>query len=212
MLGITTSQPVHWPPSASPAVASVTPVGAVTPAQGMLRDPSSSGFGSGRDGQSGVTPDAAQDRRASSDKGSPETKAAPILPGEKQEGGRAGASSGLADTAQTQELDKQAKAQAEERAAQQLQLQEVLSTVWKASAAVVDVVLGRDAGGAAGSANPATEANKVASATQAASGPLTIGPSAQAVQRLPSDPVTYSDQGAGVWEAVETGTRLNKKA
>lgn len=212
MLGITTSQPVHWPPSASPAVTPVTPVGSVTPAQGTLRDPSSSGFGSGRDGRSGVTPDAAQDRRASADKGSPETQAAPILPGEKQEGGRAGASSGLADTAQTQELSKQAQAQAEERAAQQLQLQEVLSTVWKASAAVVDVVLGRDAAAVAGSANPATEANKAASAAQAAPDALAIRQSAQDAQRLPSDPVTYSDQGTGVWDAVETGTRLNKKA
>lgn len=215
MLGITSSQPVHWPPATSPAVAPVAPVGAVTPAQGMLRDSSSSGFGSGREGRSGVTPDATQGRQTSKDKGTTETKAAPILPGEKPEAGLTGASTSAADAAQSQEQNKQAQAQAEERAAQQLQLQEVLSSVWKASAAVVDVVLGRDAATAAasvGSATQATDVNPSSSVTQASPDALTIRQNPPAVQQAPSDPVTYSDQGAGVWNAVETGTRVNQKA
>ena len=216
MLGITSSQPVHWPPSTSPAVAPVAAVGAVTPAQNPLRDASSSGFGSGREGRAGVAPDAAQDKRSASDKAGPETTAAPILPREQPEGGQPGAPIETADATLTEAQKKEAQAQAEERAAQQLQLQEVLSTVWKASAAVVDAILGREAApvtaaASAGLGARSLEASQTPWVAQAVADTPNTGSRAQSAQHLPTDPVVYSDQGASVWGTLETGTHLNRK-
>ncbi|QCB46842.1 hypothetical protein [Hydrogenophaga sp. PAMC20947] len=222
MLSVTTSQPVHWPLSPSPAVSPVTPVGAVAPVQSQTRD-QASGFGSGREGRAGTAPDTPQDRRASTDKVMPQAMAAPILPREQPEGGQRGETSSVADAALAQKQAREAQVQAEEKAAQQPQLQEVLSTVWKASAAVVDAILGRDAGvgnvsqGAsldAAVALPGSSRAVTAEGAPVVTRSQTPQPAADApaplADRIASEPVTYNDQGASVWGAIETGTRLNQ--
>ena len=213
MLGITSTQPVHWPPSASPAIAPVTPVGPVAPAQGASHD-NASGFGSGRQGRAGGAPDTAQDRSASADKAQTEPKAAPLLPREPAEGRQPEGASTTGEAELSEEQKREA--QAEEKARQALPLKEVLSNIWKASAAVVEVALGREAG-AVGSANTGSDARTVDAAVSNVSAGRTVDAGAAALDRslVPqpaADPVTYSDQGLGLWESVETGGRVNEKA
>lgn len=212
MLSITSSQPVHWPPSPSPGVAPVSPVGAVAPAQNQVRD-QASGSGAGREGRAGTTPDT---RRAATDKApTPESAAAPLLPRAAPEGGQRGEGASAVETAATSEQAR--AAEAEDKAAQQLQLKDVLSNVWKASAAVVDVVLGRDAAAIAAGEKAVTHSNTDASDVPAASPALSgagdaVAPWVRPQHTAADEPVTYSEQGASVWGAVETGTRLNQKA
>ena len=205
MLGITSTQPVHWPPSASPAIAPVTPVGPVAPAQGSSHD-NASGFGSGRQDRAGGAPDSSQDRRASTDKTQTESKAAPLLPREPAEGQQPGGATATAEAELSEEQKREA--QAEEKASQALPLKEVLSNIWKASAAVVEVALGREAS-AAGPANTGSDARTVDAAGSNASVAAEDG---SLVPQPAADPVTYSDQGLGLWESVETGGRVNEKA
>ena len=213
MLGITTTQPVHWPPSTSPAVAPVTPVGPVAPARGASHD-TSSGFGSGRQGRTGGAPDTAQDRSASADKAQTDSKAAPLLPREPAEGQQLEGATTTIESKLSE--DQKREALAEEKAAQTLPLKEVLSNIWKASAAVVEVALGREASAAesanagAGSGAPGAT-GAIATANRSEQGRAAAAGGADA-SSPPADPVTYSDQGLGLWESVETGVRVNEKA
>ena len=207
MLGITSSQPVHWPPATSPAVAPVTPVGAVTPAQSQARD-TPSGFGSGREGRAGTVPDTTQDKRLAADKSAPESQAAPILPRQQPEGGRQGEAASNAEKTR----ERGAKLEVEEKVAEQPPLPDVLASVWKASAAVVDVILGRDA--ASDKVNAVANAEKVESLDSPVSQQVATSASAlpgSSGQQPNAEPVTYSEQGSSVWGAIETGTRLNQK-
>ena len=212
MLSITSSQPVHWPPSPSPGVAPVSPVGAVAPAQNQVRD-QASGAGAGREGRAGTTPDT---RRAATDKAPmPESTAAPLLPRDAPEGGQRGEGASAVEAASTSEQAREAEA--EDKAAQQLQLREVLSNVWKASAAVVDVVLGRDAAAMAAGENTVAHSNADARDVPGGSSALSgagdvVAPWMSPQHPAATEPVTYTEQGASVWGAVETGTRLNQKA
>lgn len=146
MINISTSHVVSWPTPAGPSVAPVSPVTAVQPVRESGRDPQT-GFGAGRDGQ-GAAPRAPATRSAPPEAdSSPEP--APLLPrsyGPAGADGRSGPETAAAAAQQKnqEKAERAAAQQAEEQAeaaAQKQQLQAVLTTVWQASAAVVERAL-----------------------------------------------------------------------
>jgi hypothetical protein len=117
-----------------------------------------------------------------------------------------------------QDEDKKAR----EKAEQQIKLQEVLATVWKASAAVVDVVLGRDAAEAAAAAAEGKVDGVSSSAQVAAVGgaPASVDDpwaTPEQADLLPSawrreqDPEAYTEQGVGSWSPRETGLLISHR-
>jgi len=143
MLSISISQPVVWSPAPAPAVAAVSSAAAVTPVQASARD-GQAGMGQpGREaaahGQAARAAAGPADRQTEADKNSRKAlDPAPLLPRPQPDGQR---NQQEAEAAEKLEEQKQ---QADE-AARKLQLQDVIVSAWKASAAVVDVVLGREA-------------------------------------------------------------------
>lgn len=151
MINISTSHVVSWPTPAGPAVAPVSPITAVQPVRESGRDPQT-GFGAGRDGQGAAS-------RAPANRGAPAEadatpEPAPLLPRSYGPAGADGRTGPQADLAAAQLKNQQ---QAEQAAAQQAeeqaeaanrkqQLQAVLTTVWQASAAVVERALDQLAG------------------------------------------------------------------
>ena len=145
MLNINTSQPVSWstapPPSAVP-VAAVPAVGAV---QAAARDGQSDPSGRHGQGQGRSQAGLGDGLGRSAERGSRGLQAAPLLPREKSGRDESGSPAAQAEEARVQaERLEEEEQQAREQAERKLQLQEVLASVWKASAAVVDVVLGRE--------------------------------------------------------------------
>ena len=224
MISFTTSQPVHWPPAASPVVAPVTTVSAVQPTQALSRDTQTGTNTGGRDGQAQAT------RVASGGKDAAESTApptAPLLPREPANGGRENAPASQAEAAEKAER-LAAEAQAQEKAAQKLPLQDVLTSVWKASAAVVDVVLGREqqlqAAAAADKATavaPAGAFAPVATGTSPAQVTATAVPTAvpnnNAAPTQPGEgrsgqePVAYTEQGTSSWAPLEAGSLISHR-
>lgn len=141
MLNISTQHSVSWPTPVGQGVAPVGAVTAVQPVQASGRN-GQSGLGAGPDAQ---TPGTRQRDKTGTSRTPPEALPRGTLPDEAAT--RASAAT-QRDTAAVQEAEKQATAReaAEEAAdeARRQQLTEVLSNVWKASAAVVDRVLGRE--------------------------------------------------------------------
>lgn len=211
MLSINSGPPVAWPTAAPVTVApvnAVTAVTAVTPAQRSSGD-GNAGLDSGRRGQtSGAAPAAAV---------ADAPEAAPLLPRERTDGGREQASAETADAAAKAEQREKVLAKAEEKAAK-LKLQEVLANVWKASAAVVDAVLGRDAAGvvSAQGGNPAQSAadpSLVVAAQRPRGDASPIGDAADPLvdPRNAQDVVAYDERGAGSLALLETGSLVNQR-
>jgi hypothetical protein len=217
MLSISSSQPVSWPtapPVAVPAVTAVPAVGAVQPS---AREGQADTGRNGQGAQGGLTPGAPRPA-ADNASGGPAAQAAPLLPRERSE-----------DAAPLPTRDNEARAEqrkeddkkAQEQAAQKLQLQEVLSNVWKASAAVVDVVLRREAASVASAQG----------ADGAALAPLAGTPSvndqvitAEEADQLPAnviglpvaarrdeEPLMYTEQGTSSWAPLESGSLLSRR-
>lgn len=223
MISFTTSQPVHWPPAASPVVAPVTTVSAVQPTQPISRDTQTGTNTGGRDGQAQAT------RVASGGKDAAESTApptAPLLPREPADGGRESAPTSQAEAAEKAER-LAAEALAQEKAAHKQPLQDVLTSVWKASAAVVDVVLGREqqlqaaavADKATGVA-PAGALVPVTTDTSPAQVSGTAVPAAvpnNAVSTPPGEgrsgqePVAYTEQGTSSWAPLEAGSLISRR-
>ncbi|MBA4266002.1 MAG: hypothetical protein C0453_13040 [Comamonadaceae bacterium] len=128
---------MSWPTPQSTAVPAVTPVTPVQPAPGAGRDAQAGlGFGQNR-----------QPAQQSKDGG--RQQGAPILPREADGSAPTQTAKGRESDAATQrEAQEAAALEAEQRAKDKeevhLRLREVLSSVWQASAAVVDRALGRD--------------------------------------------------------------------
>ena len=220
MISFTTSQPVHWPPAASPVVAPVAIVSAVQPTQALSRDTQTGTNTGGRDGQAQAT------RVASGGKDAAESTApptAPLLPREQAEGNRESAPASQAEAAEKAER-LAAEAQAQEKAAQKLPLQDVLTSVWKASAAVVDVVLGREQQlqvaesstgvGLSAAITPVATDTGPAQVTGTA-GPTSVSNNAASTQagegRPGQEPVAYTEQGASSWAPLEAGSLISRR-
>ncbi len=213
MLSINSGPAVAWPTAAPVTVAPVTAVTAITPAQRSSGD-GNAGLDSGRRGQ---TPNGGAPAAAVAD--APE--AAPLLPRERTDGGREQASTDTAEAAARAELRQKAlekaEGQAEEKAAE-LKLQDVLANVWKASAAVVDAVLGRNAAGAVSARNDDNPAQSVADHSLAVAAPLPRG-DAQAADaadafvdpRDAQDVVAYDERGASSLAPLESGSLISRR-
>lgn len=222
MLNISTSQPVSWP-SASPMPAvQVHPVPAVGAAQ-PSRDTQTD---SGRQGQKPQGAQAPLNRSSSeAAAGAPAAQPAPLLPrGRGDAESPTVADKAAENLAQTeQRLDEERKAR--EKDEQKVQLKEVLASVWKASAAVVDVVLGRDAADgkvAAGELAPAGAVAALGSASAVA--PVKSLPSSAVAQaELPGiepipatlrrelEPRAYTEQGTSSWAPLEAGSLISQR-
>ncbi|MDQ7743624.1 hypothetical protein [Hydrogenophaga pseudoflava] len=216
MLNISTSQPVSWPSAPLVAVAPVPAASSVGAAQPSARDPQAD---SGR-GEQGARSGASLSGRAGQEPaaGAPAAQHAPILPGNgRKDGERASPADYLADAKlraeQRQEEDQKAREQAE----QKRQLQDVLATVWKASAAVVDVVLGR--GEQEPAAADAAAASGVKDVAIPGQGPVAndaqvdlpgVEPVPAALRRE-QEPVAYTEQGASTWPPLEAGSLLSRR-
>jgi len=234
MLNITSSPPVAWPSAPATGVSSVPAATAVTPVQSSARD-SQAGLGQGRERPSpeAVRRGRAQPAEVNKERTAPD--AAPILPRESPD-----SPDGRPAVEQTEEQAKAEREKAAEQVAEKAlkqQLQDVLSNVWKASAAVVDVVLGREisatesqAGGAAidatGAVSGAGEAAVIASravasaVSQAAarvvlpgdSGPEAANDGSAATDaRSPQDVVAYDAHGNSSWAPLESGSLISRR-
>lgn len=222
MLNISTSQPVSW--STAPAPPAMAPVGSV-PSVGAVQSSARDGqTDSGRSGQGSPRGAAAPVSRTAGDSKSNPVQAAPLLPREHTEENPSLSASQADEARQRTEQLKEEDQKAREKAEQKLQLQEVLASVWKASAAVVDVVLGRE------SAEAANEAINAVNAVAAGKAAPVTGLSAQApvpvevvgsvtqdgvvdavALRREQEPVAYTVQGASSWPPLEAGQLVNQR-
>lgn len=216
MLSISISQPVVWSPAPAPAVAAVSSAVAVTPVQATARDGQAGMGQSGRESAAqGQAARAAgqQDRNTETDKAARKgLEAAPLLP-RPQPDERQGR-----QEADTEKLEEQKTQQAEE-AARKLQLQDVIVNAWKASAAVVDVALGRDLGTTVTEADAAAAAaSPVAAADAAKASPLqAMKLVAGEAERAPTDladereVVAYDAQGHSSLAPLEAGSLISRR-
>lgn len=141
MINISSASPVSWPTPPSTAVAPVSPATPVKPVQG-----------GGREAQPDL--DARRDARLPQPRAGaprqPETDAAdapPLLPREAAAGAQAPAAAQAKPEAVAQRAEQALKKAEADKAGQRKameRLQEVLSSMWAASAAVVDQALGRE--------------------------------------------------------------------
>jgi hypothetical protein len=217
MLNISSPAPVIWPSATATGVAPVSATTPVTPVQATARD-AQTNLGQR---QERPMPDSVRRSAAPSAEGSAEpgaADAAPLLPRESPDSPDGQASPELAEAKAERQ---KAEAQAEEKALKQ-QLQDVLSNVWKASAAVVEVVLGREA--------EMAEAGKVDAAAQAER-PEAANPAPRAAQARPGAPaqaandavvervaaraaqdvVAYDAHGNSSWAPLEAGSLLSRR-
>lgn len=223
MLNLTTANPVSWSP---PPSAAVPPVPAVAPVQAMPgagRDPQA-GMGSGRERPAGRT----QDEKPAPSSG------APLLPRGRPDADASTAQPAVVEDAQARKAAEEAavalaEEQASAKAEIQRRLQDVLSTVWKASAAVVERALGREAdpgeavgAGRAGDALPPRRALLVRPATSGVGPPPPAevqppGAAAVPANRLPgagtspADLVAYDEHGNGSVQSPDAGSLLSRR-
>lgn len=214
MLNISTSQPVSWPTAAPVAVAQVPAVSSVGAAQPSARDPQA---GSGRNGQgaSGGPQSAATRSAREPAAGAPAAQPAPILPRQRKDTERSSPADHLAEAELRAEQRQEEEQKASEQSEQKLQLQEVLASVWKASAAVVDVVLGREqeiaAAAAASAVKDGAAVSQRPAANDEAQGDLPGIEPVPASLRREQEPVAYTEQGASTWPPLETGSLLSRR-
>lgn len=217
MLNISASQPVSW--STAPAPPPMVPVGSVPSVGAVQSSARDSQADSGRHGQGAPRGAAVAVPRAAGDSRSNPVQAAPLLPREQPEDSASSVASQADEARLRSEQQKEEDQKARDKAEQKLQLQEVLASVWKASAAVVDVVLGRESVEAANAVDAET-AGKVAPANglrvpAAVSGDTVVygvpgGIADPVALRREQEPVAYTEQGAS-WTPMEAGLLLNQR-
>lgn len=213
MINITQPNPVVWSPPANGAAAPVAAVNAIRPLQESAR--------SGQQGAERELPGLRADR------GAPDRDAKRAARETGTEGVRSGVGRAAGDRGEPQdavarrEAEQAARQQAADQATEETrraQRQELLTNVWKASAAVVERVLGREEGAAVNAA--------VAGASPAASGrqpaeqltlPWPVMPQdpGQAQGRrdfpAPQDVVAYDERGNSNLAPLEAGALLSRR-
>ena len=231
MLSITSSQPAVWSPPPGPAVTAVSPTAQVQPVQATARD-AQTGGSSGRE-----TSGAAQPVRVGGPRRERETErtekgalpdAAPLLPRESPDAPDQPESPEKAQAKAEAEREQQAR-QAEDKAFKQ-KLQDVISNVWKASAAVVDVALSArnasvaDEPAALSAAEAVSGTEPVASAAPAAPVALASAVPGAPVQEAANDAVAelaelragqevvaYDAAGHSSLAPLEAGTLISRR-
>lgn len=212
MLSITSSQPAVWSPSPGPAVAAVSSTASVQPVQATSRDAQTGMGASGRDTSSVA-------RSARSEKGAP-ADAAPLLPRESPDAPDQPESPEKAEARAEAERELQAR-QAEDKAFKQ-KLQDVISNVWKASAAVVDVALSSknaspDEVAAVGAADATTGAVTATPALPATVPGVPVQEAANdavaelAELRASQEVVAYDAAGHSSLAPLEAGTLISRR-
>ncbi|WP_066261238.1 hypothetical protein [Hydrogenophaga flava] len=214
MLNISTSQPVSWPTAAPVTVAPVAAISSAGAAQPSARDPQADSGRGGQGTRSGVPSPVRNDQEPGA--GAPTVQPAPILPNARKDSERGSPADYLADARLRAEQRQEEEQKAREQSEQKLQLQEVLTTVWKASAAVVDVVLGREQEAAAVDAAAASGVRDAGATNQppVANDAQVDLPGIEAVPaalRREQEPVAYTEQGASTWPPLETGSLLSRR-
>lgn len=215
MLNISTSQPLSW--STAPAPPPMAPVGSVPSVGAVQSSARESQADSGRHGQGAPRGAAVAAPRTAGDSRPNPVQAAPLLPREHTDDSASSVSSQAEETRLRAEQQKEEDQKARDKAEQKLQLQDVLASVWKASAAVVDVVLGREQETAAvGAASAANGVQELAAANQrpAANDPQEDLPGIEPVPaalRREQEPMAYTEQGASTWPPLETGSLLSRR-
>lgn len=220
MINFVTTQPMHWTPTPAPVVAPVSVVAGVTPTQATSRDSRSGQEPSPRDhGQAPSLPTLRARSASEADAAVPAPSAAPLLPRGSAQADGENSSAGLAEALDKAER-KDAEAKAQEKAAQRPPLQDMLTSVWEASAAVVEVALGGDPEQTVAAVSSASEpAGRTAlpapSRTAAApqrSVSAEVDPAPQMAElRAGQDPVVYTEQGTSSWAPLETGSLISKR-
>ncbi|WP_374406449.1 hypothetical protein [Hydrogenophaga sp.] len=233
MMSISSSQSVSWPtapPQPAAPVPSVHAVGSAQSSRDAQNDSGRNGQGSPRGGAAASSTTVSLRSTEQQPKtGAPSVDPAPLLP---RDGSQSEPSSLADEVAQARNEAEQRKAEeqkAREKAEQRVPLQDVIATVWKASAAVVDVVLGRDsteglnAGAAEGAtASPATgaapaPAAAVASGSAASEPQTAVQAELPGIEPLPAglrreqEPVAYNEQGASSWAPMEAGSLFSQR-
>lgn len=224
MLSITSSQPAVWSPSPGPAVAAVSSTASVQPVQATSRDAQTGMGASGRDTSSvarSARPGAPQRERDTerSEKGAP-ADAAPLLPRESPDAPDQPESPEKAEARAEAERELQAR-QAEDKAFKQ-KLQDVISNVWKASAAVVDVALSSknvspDEVAAVGAADATTGAVTATPALPATVPGVPVQEAANdavaelAELRASQEVVAYDAAGHSSLAPLEAGTLISRR-
>lgn len=219
MINIASSQPVQWPVSSTAVtVAPVAAVSAVTPAQRSPRDGQS---GMGSDRQDAAARDARQNKNAAApDKKAESAQAAPLLPRARPKEGEEPSTAQV--PTENKPSAKEMKEAEEARSANMLKLMDVLSTVWKASAAVVDNALGRREQAVSGvkadpaQAQPVTTPAALLDKRSSGSDPERRSDQSTGVESEPAlaavePPVAYTEQGASEWSALEPGRLVSER-
>jgi hypothetical protein len=236
MLSITSSQPAVWSPAPGPAVTAVSPTVPVQPVQATSRDAQTGTGTPGRDAPPGTAPSArpgAPQRQRETDRSQKGTvpDAAPLLPRESPDAPDQPDSPEKAEAKAEAERELQAR-QAEDKAFKQ-KLQDVISNVWKASAAVVDVALStktavQDEVPALGAPDAATRTVPAAAAAASGSaavpatvvGPVPGAPVQQAANdevaelaelRAGQEVVAYDAAGHSSLAPLEAGTLISRR-
>jgi hypothetical protein len=214
MINIAQPNPAVWSPPASTATAPVAAVAAIRPLQDSARNGQSS------TGREQDTPSTRADRRADAREVARQGRDA-AGDGARGIAGRTGTGRGeTSDVRTRREAEQNAKQLATEQAAEEArraQRQELLTNVWKASAAVVDRVLGRDD----------TTAVKPVSESQASSGsppsmeqlalPWPVMPQdaralpSRADLGVPEDVVAYDERGNSNLAPLEAGLLISHR-
>lgn len=215
MINISSTQPVSWPTAQPVVTPPVSPVAAVGAAQASAREgKTDSGRNGSQSGQSRSSGGAAADS-------SPVQP--PLLPRERSDSEQAkAAKEEAAETRLRAEQQAEQEAAAKEKAEQKRQLQDVLASVWRASAAVVDAVLGREKTSDEVSATGVREGGATSEALAAAeeevdadAGSPTAGAaddeSALVLARRDQDPVVYTEQGASSFAPLEAGQLISQR-
>jgi hypothetical protein len=212
MINIAQTNPAVWSPPASTATAPVAAVSAIRPSQ------------ESRNGQSGSreqeTPSARASRRADARETARQGRDAA---GESARGvaGRAGATGAESiDARVRREAEQNTKQLATEQAAEEArraQRQELLTNVWKASAAVVDQVLGRDDATAVKSASESRAASDSQPSMEQLALPWPVMPQdaratpSRADLGVPEDVVAYDELGNGNLAPLEVGMLISHR-
>ena len=212
MINIAQTSPAVWSPPASTATAPVAAVAAVRPPQESTRNSQS---GTGREQDS---PSARAERRADAREPAGAGRDAPA-DGARGTAGRASAGGEASDLQARREAEQNTKQLATEQAAEEtrrVQRQELLTNVWKASAAVVDRALGRDDTSAVDAAAPTQESAGSEPTQEQLALPWPVMP--QDADAAPSradlgaseEVVAYDEHGNGSVAPLEAGLLISR--
>lgn len=208
MLSINSNPSVPWPVTTGQAVTPVQPVSAPAARQGSTNDSRQQAD----DGRGAALPSASVKVSGTAREKSAEHQAAPLLPRERPPEEQQSAQSEV-DEAKAEKAERQQEAERQRPPPQQL-----LSTVWKASAAVVDQALGKTEVASSALDEPSAAAESGAMVVVATAGRMVTGqqdtaePPTGATQAADAqEVVAYDERGNGETAPVELGVIISER-